>query len=278
MAVSQQLKNLVDQMPNADGRGMYCTDIDKAKIETAAADIAKGGQANVQGLIEMLGEPGTEENVKPRYALHCVINHTLTAGDKKAQKDFCATMAANLDGDISAYNKAYLCQEIQWAGSRENAAALGKLLTDEKLCDPAAMALVAIEDGAADALKKALPAAKGRCRLVIVHSLAALAGAGSANIFKEALKDEDREVRIAAGAGLAGLGDASALDLLIKAADVDHGWERTQAAKHCLVLAEKLAAAGKKSDAAKIYGYLKDSRQDESEKYIRQAAEKALSA
>ena len=54
------------------------------------------------------------------------------------------------------------------------------------------------------------------------------------------------------------------------------GWERIQAAKHCLVLAEKLAAAGKKAESAKVYTYLVDSRKDASEAYIREAAQNAL--
>jgi len=276
MAITEQLKTLVDQMPPADGRGMYTDNIDKGKIEKAVDEIAKGGKANVQGLIEMLGEPGTAENVKPHYALHCVVNSALIGGDEKLQKEVCAVMADALSSNITNYNKAYLCQELQWAGSQDNVAALAKLLTNEELCDPAGMALVAIENGAADALKKALPGAKGRCRLVIVHSLAALADAGSAAIFKEALGDDDQEVRLAGGSGISKIGDASAVDAMIKAADVEPGWERIQQTKHCLVLAEKLAASGKKSDAGKIYKHLKDSRKDATEAYIREIAEAAL--
>ena len=39
-----------------------------------------------------------------------------------------------------------------------------------------------------------------------------------------------------------------------------HGWERIQATKHCMVLAEKLLAAGDKGGAAKIYTALRNSR------------------
>ena len=277
MAVSDQLKTLVEQMPDPDGRGMYTENIDKEKIEKAVNAIYEGGPANVKGLIEMLGEPGSDEDVKPHYALHCVINHTLIVEDEKAQKEFCDVLAKELSGNHSNYIKSFLCQELQWAGDRAAVPALGKLLMDEELCDPAAMALVAIQDGAADELRKAAGQAKGRCRLAVVDALAALADAQSATVFKDALDDDDREVRIAAGAGLSKLGDAGSVDLLTKAADVEPGWERIQAAKNCLVLAEKLAASGKKSDAQKIYKYLIDSRKDVTEKYIRDAAEEAMS-
>jgi len=278
MAASDKLKALVDQMPNPDGRGMYCTDIDKEKIEKAIAEIHKGGRENVLGLIEMLDAPGTEKDVKPHYALHCLANHVLMIQDEKGRKALCDTLAAQLDADLSDYNKAFFCQELQWAGRKEVVAALGKLLLNEALVEPAAMALVAIKDGAADQLLAALPKAKGICRLNIVDGLAALADPKSASALKDALKDGDREVRLAAGAGLANLGDASSVDLLTKAADVAPGWERIQAAKHCLVLAEKLAAAGKKAEAKRIYTHLLDTRKDASEKYLRDAAEKALAA
>jgi hypothetical protein len=276
MAASEKLKALVDQMPDPDGRGMFTENIDKEKIEKAIAEIHKGGRANVQGLIEMLGEPGSEENVKPHYALHCLANHVLVIKDESARRQLSETLAANLGGDLSTYNKAFLCQELQCAGRKEATAALGKLLLDEELVEPASMALAAIGEGAAEQFRAALPKAEGKCRLNIVDGLAALADAQSAAAFKEALKDADREVRLAAGSGLARIGDAGAVDALLKAANVEPGWERIQAAKHCLVLAEKLMAAGKRAEAGKIYTHLRNTRKDPSEKYIRDAAEKAL--
>lgn len=278
MAVSEQLKALVEQMPDPDGQGMYTENIDKEKIDTAIAAIHAGGRENVQGLIEMLGEPGSDQDVKPHYALHVLANHTVATRDENGRRALCEVVAAALAGDSSPYIKGFLCQTLQWFGRRESVAALGQLLTDQQLCDPAAMALVAIEDGAAELLRAALPAATGRCRLTILHSLAALADPGAAEAFKQALPDDDREVRLAAGAGLARLGDAGAIEPLLKAADVEPGWERVQSAKHCLVLAEKLAAAGKHSEARRIYQHLRDTRQDASEAYLREVADKALAA
>jgi len=278
MAASEQLKLLVGQMPDPDVRGMYCTDIDKEKIEKTTAEIAKGGKQNILGVIDMLAEPGSDADVKPHYALHCLANYVLQQGDEKARSEFAEALASQLSGDRPKYVRGYLCQELQWAGRKEAVPALAALLTDEELADPAGMALVAIKDGAGEALRAALPNAKGRCRLVVLHSLAALADPASAPIFIQALGDTDREVRIAAGAGLARLGDTSAVDALLKAADKEPGWERIQAAKHCLVLAEKLAAAGKKSEAAKICEHLRQTRTDPSENYIREAAQKILAA
>jgi len=273
VAVPEKLKALVDQMPNPDGRGMYCTDIDKDKIENAVAEIYAGGRENVLGLVEMLAKPGSSEDVKPHYALHCLVNHVLVIKDEKARKEFCQTLASQLGGDLSNYNKAFLCQELQWAGRSEAVAALGKLLTDEELVEPASMALAAIGQDAAEQFRAALAKAQGKCRLNVIQGLGAVGDTRSVDALKKALGDPDREVRLAAGWGLARMADAGSVDLLIKAADVEPGWERIQATKHCLVLAENLLAAGKKR---KIYTHLRDTRTDPAETYLRLAAAKAL--
>jgi len=278
MAVSEQLKTLVEQMPNADERGMYCTDIDKDKIEKAIAQIHKGGKDNILGLIDMLGEPGSDQDVKPHYALQCLANYVLQSRDEQAHRDFAEVLAAQLGSDRSKYIRGYLCQELQWAGRREACPALGKLLGDEDLVAPASMALVAIRDGAAEQFRAALAGAKGICKLNIVQGLGSLGDIESIPTLLALLTDDDREVRLAAGWGLARTGDAGSVAPLIKAAGMPNGWERIQAIKHCLVLAENLTAAGKKTEAAKIYVYLRDSRHDKHEKYVRDLAEKAIAA
>jgi len=63
---------------------------------------------------------------------------------------------------------------------------------------------------------------------------------------------------------------------VIKAADVDPGYERIKATSNALLLAERLLAAGKKAYAVKIYAHLKETRTDPSEKYVRDIAAGAL--
>ncbi len=272
MTVSERLKALVDRLPDPDERGMLTAGIDKQEIEQAVAEIAAGGREQVAGLIAMLGEPGSEENVKPHYALHCVVGHVLTSGDEQARRELCETLAAQLEDELSDDNKAFLCQELQWAGGPEVAAALGGLLLDEALVEPATMALTAIGDGAAEQFRAAVPKARGKCRLNVIQGLGAVGDAQSVDALQKALSDPDREVRLAAGWGLARLGDAGSVDALLKAADAEPGWERIQAAKHCLVLAEKLKTAGRKDLAQRIARHLCDTRTEPDEKYLRDAA------
>jgi len=272
MTVSEELETLVAQMPDPDDRGMYTESIDKEKIEKAVTAIYEGGREYVLGLIDMLSEPGSDQDVKPHYALHCVANHVLIVKDEQARQELSKALASKVNGDRSNYVKSFLCQELQRAGGKEATPALGKLLLDEELVEPATAALVAIRDGAAEQFRKALPRARGKCRLNIVQGLGAVEDRESIDALRQALDDPDREVRLAAGWGLARMGDAGSVDLLIKTAGVGPGWERIQATKHCLVLAENLVAAGKRDLAGKIHAYLRETRTDPSEQYVCEAA------
>jgi len=312
MAPSEQIKALVDQMPAADERGMYThivvkdlgtqaapatqgkqgkqakqskletKPIDKVQIEKAVDEIQKGGRENFLGIIDMLVDPGQGEDYKARYALHCVAVQVCKmkqagAGDRP-RSEFSLAIASQLGGARPKGVQAFLLQELQTAGGKESAEAIGKLLTDEDLTDWAARALVSIGDGAVEQFRAALPQARGKSRLTVLQNLGVLCDAKSADAMRAAMADADREIRLAAAMGLAKIGDAASADLLLKAADGPQGWERMQMTKFCLVLAENLAAAGRKADAAKIYAHLRDTRKDPSEKYICEAAERGLAA
>jgi HEAT repeat protein len=99
----------------------------------------------------------------------------------------------------------------------------------------------------------------------------------SVSALKSALSDTAGDTRLAAAWALANIGVASAADGLIKMADAAGGWERIRATSACLLLAEKLQAAGKRSDAVRIYTHLRNTRKD-SDRYVSEAAEEALRA
>ena len=275
MAPSDELKSLVDQMPSPDNRGLLSS-IDKDKVDNAIAQIHKGGRDNIIGIIDMLVEPGKGDDVKPHYALHCLALHVCKIKDKGARKAFGAALASQLGADRAKGVQKYLIREIQVAGGNEAVAALGRALVDDALCEPAAQALTAIGQGAGEQFRQALPKVKGKSRLTVIQNLGVLRDAGSAGALRQAVTDADTEIRISATWGLANIGDEGSVDVLMKAADAKPGWERIQATKACLLLAEKLLAAGKKNPAVRIYAYLRDTRKDESEKYVRDVAEEAL--
>jgi hypothetical protein len=141
---SEKLAELVAQMPNPDDRGMFCTNIDKAKIDNAIAQIHEGGQPNILGIINMLVEPGKGDDVKAHYTLHCLGLHVRNNGDENARQLFGSTLASQLGGDRPKGVQAYLIQELQSFGGKEAVEKLTALAGDKDLAQPVAMALEAI--------------------------------------------------------------------------------------------------------------------------------------
>lgn len=273
MPAAEELKRLVDEFPAEIAK-------DKEKIDAATAAIAAGGEESVLGLIALLAEPGSAADAKPHFALHCVVNHPLVVRNDAMRKEICLAIASQVENrDLLPENRAYLCQELQWAGRDEACGPLGRVLLDEAVTDAATAALVAIGgERAIVQFRDALPKATGRARLNVLGALAVLADARSAEAFTQALGDLDREVRLAAADGLGRLGRPESAALLIAAADGAHGWERTQMTKACLVLAEKLAASGNKPAARSIYGHLRRTRTTKAELHVRDAAMQGLAA
>ncbi|MBN2137523.1 MAG: HEAT repeat domain-containing protein [Sedimentisphaerales bacterium] len=274
---SEKLLELVGRMPDPDDRGMYCTNIDKEKIEAAIAEIHKGGTENIIGVIDMLVEPGRGDDVKAHYALHCIGLYVCKLGED-ARSQFGEALVSQLGGNRPKAVQKYLIEELQAFGGREAVEKLGSMLTDEDLCEPAAMALVAIRRGARRQFREALGKVKGRSKLTIIQNLGVLRDRRSVGELTKAAEDDDQDVRIAATWGLANIGDAGSADLLIRIADNSSGWERIQATKACLMLAEKLIAAGQKTDAARTYKHFQETRSDPGEQYIKDLAADALAS
>ena len=183
-----------------------------------------------------------------------------------------------LGGDKPKAVQKYLVRQLQVAGGKDVVPALGKMLEDEELYEPAAQALVAIGNGAAEQLRNALPKVDGKMKLMIIQNLGVVRDTESVGALKNALGDDDRDIRLAAGWALANIGDAGSVDLLLKAANADGTYERVTATKACLLLAERLLEVGRKEPAVKIYTHLRDTRSGPDEAYIRAAAEKGLAA
>jgi hypothetical protein len=285
---SVSVAELVSKLPDPDENGLL-SNIDKESVENVIAEIHKAGRDGIVGLIDMLVEPSKADDVKPRYALHCLAVYVCKLKDRKHRRAFAEILASQLDRDRPKEIKGYLIRQLQVAGGEEVAGALGKFLLDEELCEYAAQALVAPAasrlrskpaggDGAAEQLRDALAGAKGKCRLTVIQNLGVVRDHKSVDALKQAVGDEDRDIRLAAAWGLANIGDPGSVDMLLKEADVQDLYERIKAAQACLLLAENLLAAGKKKDAMKIYAHLRDTRTDPAEQYLRELAEGALAA
>ncbi len=271
---SSAISKLVNGLPDPDERGLL-SNINKQTVDDITAQIHEGGRRSLISLVDMLVEPGKGDDVKARYALHCLAVHVCKLDSEPTRGAFSRTLASQLGGDRPRAVQKYIIEQLQVAGGKEVAGALGKMLLDEHLCNPAAQALTAIGEGAAGQFREALRRAGGRCRLTIIQNLGVLGDADSASHIKGFLEDENRETRMAARWALANIGDGGSADLLLAAAKSADAYERIKATKACLLLAERLAEAGKKDLGAKIYRQL---RTGSDEAHVRDAVEKGLAA
>jgi HEAT repeat protein len=273
----QDLAALVGKMPDPDKHGKL-DGIAWPEAEKVYDEILQGGRENVVKLVGMLKEIDDGEDYKVRYVIHGLALYLCRPEKKKEREAFAAALVSQLGGDRPKAVQGFVVRELQVVGRKESLEALGKLLVDEELFEYAAMALLAIREGAVEPFRKALPAAKGKRRLAAVQALGILRDGESVEALRKAAADEDRDTRLAALWGLANIGDGGSADLVLKAGDAPAGWERIKATQACLLLAERLLEAGKKAEAAKIWRRLKETRTDPSEAYVREAAEKALQA
>jgi HEAT repeat protein len=265
--------------PGREFQGSKFTAPDPEAAEKIFDQILAGGSDSLRELVNLIRDPAEPDfkNYKAEYLCHCLVVYVGRESKSALRRMVSDTLTAQVaDEKVPLYVRGFLVRELQWIGDRQAVSALGKALADEKLCDDAVRSLLAIGDGAAEPLRNALPAARGRCRLALVQGLAALRDAQSLERLREAVVDAEQDVRLAAVWGLAKMGDAGSVDLLLKTADATAPWERSKATQACLVLAETLAAAGKKTEAARVYMRLRDTRTDPKEQYIREAATKAL--
>jgi hypothetical protein len=271
----EKLAEIVGQIPELDKRGTFTGPAWDDAIKIFDAVLA-GGRESIVAVVAMLRDIDDGSDYKARYVLHGLAQYLGRPGKEAARGMFAEALASQLGGDRPKLVQGYVARLLHVAGGKEAAPALGKLLADPDVSEYAAQALLAIRAGAVEEFRKALPELKGAERLTAIQALGVLADGESAEALRKAATDADRDTRLAAVWGLARMGDAGAVEIALKAADVDAPYERIKATSSALLLAEKLVAAGKKAEAARIYKHLDETRQDPSEAYVREAARQGL--
>lgn len=274
--MNPKLAKFLAEVPDLDENGTF-TGPEPAAMEKVFEAILAGGPSQVVGLIDMLVPVDDGKDYRVRYLLHGLATH-LCRTRSKQRAMFTKTLASQIGGDRPKPIQGFLIRQLQVVGGSEVAEVLGAALLDEALGADAANALIAIGHVAVEQLRRALPKARGKSRLNVVQALGVLKDRPSAGALKQAAGDADREVRLAAVWGLANICDPGAVGVLIKAAGAEAGHERIGATKACLLLAENLAAAGRKPDAKRLYTHLRDTRKGDDEQYVREAAERGLAA
>ena len=242
------LAELVNSMPDRDGSGKYTAPAPDVAGK-AVQQILAGGKTCLVELVGMLKEPDQGEDYKARLLLHAVSAHVSRPGAEKERQAACDALASTLGGSSPAIQAAVL-EELKWIGGPESVAAVAKLVCDEKLYGRAVDALVAMK--AVEPLRQALPKAKGRNLVAVTQALGVLDDRDAVPVLIRLTQDTD--ARLAAIEALADIGDAKAADAVLAAAKCEKGtYEDMKIAEAALRLGRRLAEAGKKDDAKRIY-------------------------
>ncbi len=265
--------------PNAVNSASKFTGPEPVDAEKVWAAIMAGGRESVLELLASLRDPADADfnDYKAGYVLHSLCLFAGQPGKEDQRRMLAETMASQLKSQASPATKRILIRQLQVAGGKESIAALGECLADNELCDSAVQALLAIPDGAAEPLRKALGSAGGRNLVAITQALGVLGDRESLAALRKLLTHEDPDARRSAAHALANLGDVESTGTILQFTDAAApGWERTHATGVCHLLAEKLAAAGTKETAVRIYTHLRDTRKEE--RHVSESAVRALHA
>jgi len=265
---SEELDKIINDLPAADAETGY----------SVCEKLLAGGPATIARLVEMIGnEFGDPNGVNPKYALHGLVSYASRPGAEKDRKLVAETLARKLAADHSKEHKAFLVRQLQWCGRPDEVPALARLLVDERLCEPATQALLAIGGaGARAAFRDALPKVKPKLRATMIKALGRLRDQKSADAIRRVVHDSDRDVRLVAMYALGNMGDPGSIDLLPKAAKAPPSYERDQATDAALLLGRRLAAVGNPKDAERIFGELLNAHQRPEDVHHRCAALRGL--
>jgi HEAT repeat protein len=272
-----ELKALVAKFPMPAAKDGKLAEVDKAATDAAIAELVKGGKDAIVGLVGMLlpAEKGGDSRV--RHVLHALVIHA--GGQGEARRQLVAqALASTLAGDQPSEPKAFVLHQLQLIGGKEVVPAIGKLLAHESLGDPAAQALLAIKTDAAEQFRKLLDGATDKQFVMAAHALGTLRDRTAIPALRKRMGSSLRDVSLITSWALANIGDEESAEPLLNAANGATGYDRIKLTQACLLLAETLLAASKKKESAAIYAKLHETRTDDSEEYIREAAARGLAA
>lgn len=265
------VSELLDRVPPLDKGGTF-TGPPWAELRAVLDLLLEGGRDSLVAVIDLLREVDDGKDYRARYVLHALA-HDAGRPDRAPRRALLAdTLASQLGGDRPKPVQGYLLRQLQVCGGPAQVPAIARLLPDPDVFEDAAQALLAIGEGAAAEFRKALPALTGPPRRTAVQALGVLRDAEAVGLLREAAKTDDLPLRRLAAWSLANIGDAGALELVLREADAPEGVERIEGAATALLLADRLKAAGRAAEAKRICAHLASTRTEPHEAYLRDLA------
>src|SRR5215203_2688108 len=196
-------------------------------------------------------------------------------GDETARAALEKRLVAYLGGSYASVTRAFVCRQLVLIGSAASVPAVTPLILDEELSVHARNVLEHIPGPESEkALRDALGQAKGRTRIGVINSVAARRDAASTPALIKIL-GEDPPSAAAAAKALGEIGTSEAAKALTAARGRGPAPVPQAVVDGTLICADRLVAAGQRSQAITLLEGLTGASQPE---HVRQAARRTLSA
>ncbi|HVY76199.1 MAG TPA: HEAT repeat domain-containing protein, partial [Puia sp.] len=240
--------------------------------------MASLGEPGLQQMISMLSPAGTGDNTKLQYALSAYAYYASRPGNDSLKSPCAEAYGAGLDKTIDKENKAFIIRQLQVVGGDQTVNRLKPYLTDERLCDPAARALVKINTNEAkQALLESVSKVLGERQLTLVEALGDSRYEPAVASLTPMASSENKLLRKLALYALARIGDpASETVLSTAAAQAGYRYDETGATQAYLDYAARLRYKGNTAEAVKIADTLLQNAKQDDQVAVRTAALKLL--
>ncbi|KQC01199.1 DUF1080 domain-containing protein [Pedobacter sp. Hv1] len=218
-----------------------------AQLERNMKEVAQLGEEGYVTLISGLSAPGKGNNALIEYAVSGFTAFA-TKNDQQASKNMAISAYCKALAKVSnQQNKAFIISQFDLIGNDNAVACLESYLTNEQLADESSRALAKIgTPTAVTALINGLGKANGKAKMAIVEALGHSNSKAAAIAILPLATSADKDLTKVSLYALANIADASANDVLIKAAEqAGYQYEQTNALAALLIYAEKRVASDK---------------------------------
>ncbi|MCO5948543.1 family 16 glycoside hydrolase [Mucilaginibacter flavidus] len=213
-----------------------------SELNANAVATAQLGEAGIVNMLGMLQPTGQADNTKIFDAISGFSFYVTQPGKElwraMAVKAYGKALAKSADKE----NQAFIISQLQVTGKDDAILILKKYLGDERLCDPAARALVKIGSPAAKGtLLLALRGSRGACRLSLVEALGDIRNADAVKSISE-LIGKDKKLDKVALYAVANIADPISINLMANAAQkAGFTYDETNATSAYLLYIKNLA-------------------------------------
>ncbi len=218
-----------------------------------ASEIVQLGAQGIQEISKMLVPPGTGDDTQVRFALNGVAVHVSRSGAEEERAMYALAIISSLESAQDNEVKAFLIRQLQIAGREESVRPLSFFLLDERLCEPATQALLAIGTPEAEkVLLKSFNKVSGANRPTIIKALGELRSEKAVKKIIKSADAGDEYLRGVALYALANIGDPRAEKVLDSVSVTAPSYERAKAASLYLLYAQRLAESGHRETCVRI--------------------------